>query len=378
MLTGETGAGKTILAQAIGLLAGAQPAPGLVGPHGDEAYVEAEFEVPDGFLDDPELEPVAALRPEGEDTLVVARRLSRAGRSRALVWGRTCARADLAQLGERLLEVSSQHEARRLARPSHQLELLDAAAGHDDLVRQMAEAWAALRAARDAVRQARDDAREAALRRDELEELVRRLDALEGEGADPQALASEREVLRHVEELTAGMAGAAELLSPDEGEGAVVMTASAADLVAGGAQFDRDLEPVAAELRELVMRLQEVVSDLRARLDGVAADPGRLEVVEQRLLEIAEVERRFERAAAGARRAGGAGARSAGAAGRRRRPAGRARGRAGAGTRGSRGRCGSAVCVAAGGRCAVCPVGRGGADPARHGGCTARGEARGG
>ena len=120
--------------------------------------MEAEFEVPDGFLDDPELEPVAALRPEGEDTLVVARRLSRAGRSRALVWGRTCARADLAQLGERLLEVSSQHEARRLARPSHQLELLDAAAGHDDLVRQMAEAWAALRAARDAVRQARDDA----------------------------------------------------------------------------------------------------------------------------------------------------------------------------------------------------------------------------
>ena len=53
VLTGETGAGKTILAQAIGLLAGAQPAPGLVGPHGDEAYVEAEFEVPDGFLDDP-------------------------------------------------------------------------------------------------------------------------------------------------------------------------------------------------------------------------------------------------------------------------------------------------------------------------------------
>jgi DNA repair protein RecN (Recombination protein N) len=74
----------------------------------------------------------------------------------------------------------------------------------------------------------------------------------------------------------------------------VVKAASAADLVAGGARFDRGLEPVAAELQELVVRLQEVASDLRARLDGVAADPGRLEVVEQRLLEIAEVERRFE------------------------------------------------------------------------------------
>src|SRR6185437_11583768 len=107
VLTGETGAGKTMLAEAIGLLAGAQPAAGLVGPHGEEAYVEAEFELPDGFFDAPELEAVAGLRPDGEDTLVVARRLLASGRSRALVWGRTCARSDLEALGERLLEVSS-------------------------------------------------------------------------------------------------------------------------------------------------------------------------------------------------------------------------------------------------------------------------------
>ena len=117
VLTGETGAGKTMLAQAIGLIAGVQPAAEMVGVHGDESYVEAEFAVPEEFFADDSLEAVAALRPEGEETLVVARRLSRAGRSRALVWGRSCARADLQAIGERLLEISSQHEARRMARP---------------------------------------------------------------------------------------------------------------------------------------------------------------------------------------------------------------------------------------------------------------------
>src|SRR6476646_7703360 len=112
VLTGETGAGKTMLAQAIGLLTGAQPVAGMVGPYGDAAYVEAEFDAPPELFDDPALAAVAGLRPDGEDALVVARRLTAAGRSRAFVWGRGCARADLEALGERLIEMSSQHEAR--------------------------------------------------------------------------------------------------------------------------------------------------------------------------------------------------------------------------------------------------------------------------
>ena len=148
MLTGETGAGKTMLAQAIGLLAGGQPGSALVGPHAEEAYVEAEFELPDGLLDDPALAPVADLRPEGEETLVVARRVFASGRTRALVWGRSCARADLEVLGDRLLELSSQHEAQRIAKPAAQLALLDGHAANGERLATMAAAWADLRAAR--------------------------------------------------------------------------------------------------------------------------------------------------------------------------------------------------------------------------------------
>ncbi|HEY3763665.1 MAG TPA: AAA family ATPase, partial [Gaiellales bacterium] len=177
VLTGETGAGKTMLAEAIGLLAGAQAGSGLIGPHAEEAYVEAEFELPDGFFETAGLEAVRDLRPDGEDTLVVARRLLPSGRSRALVWGRTCARADLEALGERLLEVSSQHEARRLAQPSRQLELLDAYAGCDDQLAVMALAWRERRTAESDLAAARAQASDAARRRLDLEDLVGRADA---------------------------------------------------------------------------------------------------------------------------------------------------------------------------------------------------------
>src|ERR1043166_896531 len=95
VFTGETGAGKTMLAQAIGLLAGAPPAAGMVGPHAAEAYVEAEFAVAEWFVEGDLPAAVGALRPDGEETLVVARRISESGRSRAMLWGRSCARSDL-------------------------------------------------------------------------------------------------------------------------------------------------------------------------------------------------------------------------------------------------------------------------------------------
>ena len=123
VLTGETGAGKTILAEAVGLLLGGRADASLVGPAGAEAYVEATFS-------DVELpEELAELAPEDAEGVVVARRVGREGRSRALLYGRSCTRDDLERIGQSLIEMVSQHEARRLVRPAVQLDLLDASAG---------------------------------------------------------------------------------------------------------------------------------------------------------------------------------------------------------------------------------------------------------
>ena len=98
-ITGETGAGKTILAQAVGLLLGARGDAAYVGAGGEEAYVEAELDLPEGALDDESLDALADLRPGDEEGLVVARRVFADGRTRAYAWGRAAAREDVELVG---------------------------------------------------------------------------------------------------------------------------------------------------------------------------------------------------------------------------------------------------------------------------------------
>src|SRR5436853_585573 len=220
-ITGETGAGKTILAQAIGLLLGAKGDAGFVGSEGGEAYVEAELDLPEELLAEEGLEALAELRPEDEEGLVLARRVFADGRTRAYAWGRAAARTDVAAAGERLIAMSGQFEQRRLARATYQLDVLDAFCG-DEQLRWRAEArvaWRELQAARRRHEELQGGAEAAEARLAELralveaggdriaetkrrfrctsyEELLARtaeaqaeLDALEG-GADPIAAAS--------------------------------------------------------------------------------------------------------------------------------------------------------------------------------------------
>src|SRR5262249_61221851 len=111
-ITGETGAGKTILTNAVGLLLGARGDAALIGAAADEAYVEAEF----AHTHDDVLGPLAELRPDGEEGIVLARRIFADGRTRAYAWGRSAARQDVAAAAAALIAMSGQLEQRRAAR----------------------------------------------------------------------------------------------------------------------------------------------------------------------------------------------------------------------------------------------------------------------
>lgn len=292
-VTGETGAGKTIFAQAIGLLLGAKADASAVGSAGDEAYVEAELDVPDGFFDDDEAAPFAELRPEGETGLVVARRVFGDGRTRAYAWGRAVAREDVAIAVERLVAMSGQFEQRRLARPAYQLDLLDAYCGpeQESRRRDAASAWRELRAARRRHEELARDAGAAAARVAELEELV---DGVEGLGrGDKDELRARRERLLHVAELGAAAAEAAAAIAPEDGEGAAELAARAERALAPLERLAPELAAAGQELREAVVRLREVGSDLHSFLSLLEADPAELEDVESRLARIADLERRF-------------------------------------------------------------------------------------
>jgi DNA repair protein RecN (Recombination protein N) len=295
-LTGETGAGKTIFTQAVGLLLGAKGDAALVGAAGGEAYVEAELDVPDGFFDEEGLDALRDLRPEDEPGLVVARRVTSDGRSRAFAWGRSVARDDLVAATDRLLVLSGQFAQRRLARASYQLELLDAFVGATQAEhRQEARAsWTTLIAA---TRRLEDIERGADTERARLDELAALVEDTESFVAgEEEALRAERERVRHVVELGEGAAAAVAAIDPDDGDGARHLTAAAERVLAPFERIAPELQAAAAELRELVVRLGEVASDVRRFSHSLDADPARVAEVEQRLDRIADLRRRHRAA----------------------------------------------------------------------------------
>lgn len=294
VITGETGAGKTILAGALGLVLGAKGEAGLVGPHGDQVEVEAEFRIDAATLADEAFDGVRELVDDVEDGLLVSRRLGTDGRGRTLVQGRSATRGALEDAGGRLVGVVSQHEARRLARPAAQRAILDAFGGDAQLARvvAMGEAWRALVAARAAREQAEAEAAGLADRVAELEGIAERLRETAPRPGELEELESERQRLRYADVLAEGAAGAAALLSPDDGAGALGLTGEAERLARTAAERDPALARVADELREAVIRLEEASRDLHAYADGIDHDPARLEQVEARLDRLTDLVRR--------------------------------------------------------------------------------------
>ena len=292
-ITGETGAGKTILAQAIGLLLGSHGDPALVGADGEEAYVEAELDLPDGLLEEEALQALAELRPEDEEGLVLARRVFGDGRTRAYAWGRAAPRDDVAAAAERVIAMSGQFEQRRLARASYQLDVLDAFCGDEQLRRRAVArvAWRELQAVRRRRDELQGGAEAAEARLAELRTLVE--DTLGMEAEDEDSLRTERERLRHVTELAAGAGAASEALAPDDGEGAASLVAVAERAISPLEALAPELRRAGDDLRDVELRLRETATELRSFLASLEAEPDRLEQVEAELDRIAEAKRRF-------------------------------------------------------------------------------------
>jgi DNA repair protein RecN (Recombination protein N) len=283
-ITGETGAGKTILANAIGLLLGARGDAALIGAAGTEAYVEAEFD----RVDDAALGPLADLRPDGEDGLVLARRIFADGRTRAYAWGRSAAREDVAAAAEALVAMSGQFEQRRLARPSYQRDVLDAFAGIDTAEARVA--WRRLQEARRTHGELAQSAETVQARLDDLRGLVEDTDGI-GPGREDE-LRGERERLRHLGELVDGTAAAVAALAPDEGPGAADLTAAAERAVAPLERLASELASAGAALRQAELQLRETASELRGFLLSLEAEPARLEQIEGELARLGDLKRR--------------------------------------------------------------------------------------
>jgi DNA repair protein RecN (Recombination protein N) len=283
-ITGETGAGKTILAHSFDLLMGGKAKPQIVRPGAGEAYVEGVFELPDGMLDDPGLAEIAERLPGGTGELVIGRRVSATGRTSAFVGGRAASAPDLQALGSRLLAFYGQHEHRRLTLSGAQLETLDGFAGEEHLARRRAYVDAHAEVVRIERELASIREREGARERDldilryELEEI----EAAKPDAEEETELSTERERLRHAEALRVAAGAAVEALAAEEG-GAADGAGSAESALSGQTGVDPDLDRLAERARGVRLELQELAAELRAYAEGIEAEPGRLEQVEERL-----------------------------------------------------------------------------------------------
>jgi DNA repair protein RecN (Recombination protein N) len=284
-ITGETGAGKTILAHSFDLLMGGKARAQIVRPGASEAYVEGVFELPAGLLDDPELAEIADRLPDGVTELAIGRRVSASGRTSAFLAGRSASAPELQALGSRLLAFYGQHEHRKLTLSGAQLETLDGFAGEEHLDRRRAYREAhseVIRIERElSVIREREGARERDLDilRYELEEI----DAAKPDPAEEEELASERERLRHAESLRGAASEALAAVSGDGDSGASEAMGSAESALAAQEGVDPQLDKLTAVARGLRLELQELAGELRGYAEAIEAEPGRLEQVEERL-----------------------------------------------------------------------------------------------
>lgn len=289
VLTGETGAGKSILIDALQLALGARAEAALVREGAERAEVSAEFDLPAGlqaWLDE------AGFAPAEEGRLLLRRVVDAQGRSRAWINGGAATAAQLREAADSLLDIHGQHAWQSLTRPAAVRALLDAQAGIDPA--PLAAVWQAWRAALDAL----DDARR---RRDGLERERERLawqlaelDTLAPGEHEWEEINAEHQRLAHGQALVDGVRAALDALVDAE-PAAGALTSRAIDALDQVLRFDRALEPVLELLRGVQAQLDDAGHTLSAYLGRSEPDAGRLAELDTRLGAWVSLARRYRR-----------------------------------------------------------------------------------
>lgn len=289
VMTGETGAGKSILVGALGLLMGRKAAGDLVRAGAEEAEVSAVFELdrPDDFAS-----VFQALGLELDSQVILRRLISPSGRSRCYVNGSPFPLNQLALIGEELLSVSGQHDQQSLLKPASQLEYLDRFSHSKNSLEKMRQAWHDLGGAKDALKVLEGRLKEAEEKRDLYEfqrDEIKKLNLSPGE--DDELLA-EKNRARNSGRLLDALGTAAEMLGGEPGN-AVEKLGRTKRLLETAAGLDPWFEDGLALVEDCYHQLADLAVRLENKGRELDADPDRLEWVEERLNTLAKIKRKY-------------------------------------------------------------------------------------
>jgi DNA repair protein RecN (Recombination protein N) len=297
VLTGETGAGKSILIDALGAVLGDRVSADMVRTGARSAAIDATFDlnrVPDGSAVQ---ELLASLQIESEDdALILSREIQSGGRSTARVNGRPATATILNQIGSLMVDVHGQSDHLSLLRPAAQRELLDHYAQTTGLREAFATKLSELRRVDDALMAARSGARERMQRLDLLQYQIEEIRQASLRPGEEEELLQERNRLANAERLSQDAASVHLALSggDDEVAGAALpVLRQATKLLDDLVSLDPQSEPLRERLNELLIYLEDFSTEIRVYRDEVEADPARLEVVEERLALLRQLMRKY-------------------------------------------------------------------------------------
>lgn len=302
VLTGETGAGKSIIIDALGAVLGERIGPDVVRTGSRLARIEATFDV-SGIMHRPDVAAIfGELGIEPEDgVLILSREMTASGRSAARINGRSATAGMLSRVGALLVDIHGQSDHLSLLRPAAHLDLLDRFAGLTQERQRFAELVREWRQLREHITSIVTGARERAQRIDLLEFQVREIQEARLRPGEEEELLAERTVLVNAEKLASEAAEIYDLLAgSDEAgfparavSGALPALRKAGTQLAHAGSLDANLVPLASRVEELVYLLEDIAAEVREYRDTIEADPTRLEAVEERLDLIKRLKRKY-------------------------------------------------------------------------------------
>ncbi|HEV2718471.1 MAG TPA: DNA repair protein RecN [Thermoanaerobaculia bacterium] len=280
VLTGETGAGKSLLIDSLEFLRGARGSTEMIRAGAEKMTAAAVFHLPKGALAD-----IAE-----DDEVIVKREISANGRARVLVNGSPMTVRELSAAMDSILEIHGQHDSQARVAGQSTRELLDEFGGHDlGTTRGAFHEW---REAAEQLRELTEAQRDRTLRLDLLKYQIDEISDAKLDPNEEEALRGERAVLAHAREIIEATAGAFALVDDDE-NAAVAQLARALHLVQPLADKVADLRPIATELQDVLYRLQESARTLASLSESVRHDPKRLDDVEERLVVIERLNKKY-------------------------------------------------------------------------------------
>jgi len=291
VLTGETGAGKSLLIDSLEFLRGARGSTEMIRGGSDRMTAEAVFHLPATLRT--QLDELGIECEDGENIeLIVRREIASTGRGRVLINGSPLAVRELGAAMDAVLEIHGQHDSHSRVAGQTYRELVDEYGGHDALVDETRKSYVEWKIAADQLREMSDAQRDRALRLDLLKYQLDEISAAKVDPAEKETLRTDKAILSHAREMIEATSGAYQLIDDDE-TSAIVQLGRALHLLQPLSKQIDEIGRIAGDLQDALYRVQDLGRTLSDLSESTRHDPARLEQIEDRLVTIERLEKKY-------------------------------------------------------------------------------------